>query len=58
MKVYIITDEKYGPMAVFGEEEKALVKMKENDYAILPSGHGDILEFDVEELPETDEDFD
>ena len=50
MKVYIITDEKYGPMAVFGDEDKALGKMEENDYAILPSGHGTVLEFDVEEL--------
>lgn len=48
MKIYIITDEKYGPVAVFRDEDKAQETMKKDDYAILPSGCGDVLEFEVD----------
>jgi len=49
MIVYVVTDEKYGPQAVFLSEEDA-DRAVEQDESLAPSGlYPAILEFEVEE---------
>jgi hypothetical protein len=52
MKVYLVTDEKYGPQAVFHSQEVAREACETGHYCI--SGYGAfVIEFDVEtEVPE------